>query len=303
MNNNNNNYYILLILPLKNPRRVPHFEQTLNFASDVRLYPKSQGSCTGLSLRMTYEPICWGCCHVYLVKNHSHPSTSLLQGDMRMVLKFGNTVRGKVWRAGAPAAGHWLHPTADKLSGCGEGSRPLLPLPSSSTPQARLGPRAADPSTFAQSKEQLTWPWAVPMLPALCTGFAQGFPPLPHHGTPRPALFPARPGAAAGMAALRLPVLQPAVAPVKVCWVLWKFLEGQKHPLSSRPFPMVCTSTEEGASWLAGRGNPRHGWAFPISLWLPPGSAIVNGWVNNIFKYWLRSLTRMWKDARKQGFG
>lgn len=37
-----------------------------------------------------------------------------------------------------------------------------------------------------------------------------GFPPLTHHGTPQPTLFPMRPLPAAGMDTLHLPVLQPA---------------------------------------------------------------------------------------------
>lgn len=48
---------------------------------------------------------------------------------------------------------------------------------------------------------------------------------------------------------------QPALAPAKGCWTLWKFLQGQKQRLSSPLFPMA------GEAWLTGRAHPRRGWA------------------------------------------
>lgn len=93
---------------------------------------------------------------------------------------------------------------------------------------------------------------------------------------------------------------QPAVAPAKGCW---KFLEGQKPRLSSRPFLTVRTSTEETGTWFVGRGEiPRCRWAFPVSQWFPPGSAKANDRVNAVLKCHLRLLAGMQKDARKQGF-
>lgn len=94
---------------------------------------------------------------------------------------------GATQRAGLATTGHQLHPTAEKVPAAVGRPNPLLPLPSSGTPWAPLGPRAVDPGAFAQSKEQLMWPQAVPIHLALCTGSflaGPGFPPCPTTAPP-----------------------------------------------------------------------------------------------------------------------
>ena len=127
------------------------------------------------------------------------------------------------------------------------------------------------------------------------------FPPLPHDGTPRPALFPARPLPAAGTTALCLCVPQPAAGHGPSEGLLNTLEISGRAETSPSRWCAQAPRRERPGSWAG--GNRRHGWAFPISLWFPPGSVKANGRVNSILKYRLRLLARMQKDARKQGFG
>lgn len=233
--------------------------------------------------------------HTYLLgllprspcQNHSHPLfTSLLQRDVRRVLKFGNT--GRELREG---------------QGCltlGTSFTPLLRwgvqnLPATAVLQHPLGPfwpRVLE--AFALSKEQLLRPEAAP----ICLAFAQGhslaqlgFPLAP----PQHTLTCSSP-AIAGSATLCC-CQQPAVAPVKGCWTLWKFLEGQKHHLGSRLFLMGGRNLTHGQGEILSTNG-----LFQFLRSSPPASGKANGRVNSILKYWLRPLAKMQKDARKQGF-
>lgn len=180
-------------------------------------------------------PACWGCCHVHLVKATTTPVHFSSPKRCEKGTEIWKYREGAAWRAGVPATGHQLHPTAvvgdpDPSFHC---CAPALP--------GCLWPPALGP--FALSREQLLWPQAAPICPA----FAQGHS-LPELGFPLASpqhtlnfSFPAIAG--------WLSHQQPAMAPVKGCWTLCKFLEGQKYHLSSR------LSLMGGETWLTGRGT------------------------------------------------
>lgn len=183
------------------------------------------GGCTTLFLGATYPPVCWGCCHVHLVKTITPPIHFPPPKRCEKGTGISKYREGAEWRAGLPDTGHHLQPCEG-----GGGPRPFLPLLSSCV---SFWPPALDP--FSLSREQLLWPQAAPICPAFAQGHSLaelGFPlALPQHTLT--CSFPA----IAGSATLCL-CQQPALAPGKGCWARWKFLEGQKHRLSSRLFLM-----------------------------------------------------------------